>query len=408
MLTTVRRKPVFLALLLGWVVITVADFAFARVAGAGQVVEAQNVGNCIWDGQHDVAPCMQKAVEIAGAGGSVVRVQKGTWPLSKMITLSDGATLQGEGPDTVLVASFGNSSNPVLLSVKMGSKNITVKQITFDGGGADFANSKPLITGTQVSHVLFDHVTVRNSQGAALLLQGGTSDSEVRDSEFVNIGNHWKTTLARADRHQGLLFCCGKGNTHNSAIRNHFSSMGFDALQIGDQDGFTARDNVFDLSNEQFHQLTSPDYPAAIFALQSQNVLMSGNIIRNAPGNGIDAPGLRDSIISHNMVTGSGSAGIGIFLGYDKTTQSHNVTIVDNTVTNNVQWNRATFIGGISISAGTPSGIWIARNTVTDTQPTKTQKYGIFIRRGTMVSDLKIDDTNKLSGNLLGPVLQEK
>ena len=71
-----------------------------------------------------------------------------------------------------------------------------------------------------------------------------------------------------------------------------------------------------------------------------------------------------------------------------------------NTVTNNVRWNQASFLGGITIAGGTPSNITISGNTVTDTQPAKTQKYGIYVRHGTNVSNLRVDPDNRLSGNL--------
>jgi hypothetical protein len=320
--------------------------------------------------------------------------------MSRAIVAADNVTIEGDKGKTVLEPAPGNESNPVLLKIKNGSKNVLVKGITFDGGGPDFPNDKPVVSGTTVAQVLFDDVTVRNTHGVALLLQGGTTDSGVQHSRFVNIGNHWRATLDKKDRIQGLLFCCGNGNTRNFAIDNQFQNVGLDALQIGNQDGFIARNNVFDLSNDQFRMLKADDYPAGIFALGSRHVSMADNVIRNAPGNGIDAPGLQDSTISHNTVVGSGHAGIGIFVGYDKTTQAQNVSIVGNTVTNNVHWDHASFLGGITIAGGTPSNITISGNTVTDTQPAKTQKYGIYIRHGTNVSNLKIDPDNRLSGNL--------
>jgi hypothetical protein len=372
----------------------------ACAASAEQVIRAERAGSCPWDGKQDVAPCIQQAINSAAGKGGTVHIPAGEWPIGNAIVAADNVYIEGDSGKTVLKAVPRNEANPVLLKLKNGAKNVIVKGITFDGGGQDFSNDKPVISGTTVTHVVFDDVVVRNTHGVGILLQGGTSNSGVQNSRFVNVGNHWKTTLNRKDRIQGLLFCCGKDNTHNFAVGNHFEDIGLDALQIGDQDDFSAKNNVFDLSNDQFRQLKSGDYPAGIFAIQSRHVTIADNVIRNAPGNGIDAPGLEDSTIYHNTIVGSGSAGIGIFIGYDKKTQAQNVSIVGNTVSNNVHWNLASFLGGITISGGTPSNITISGNTVTDTQPSKTQKYGVYVRRGTQVSNLKVDPDNRLSGNL--------
>ena len=387
--------------------LTIAVFAGAiQGAGAATVIEAKGTGNCGWDGKQDVSPCIQQAIA-AAQGAGVVHIPAGTWPLGKAIIATDNITLQGDGDKTVLVPASGNTSEPVLLEIKLHAKNVTVKAITFDGGGAEFPNDKTVISGTSVTHILFDDVTVRNTHGVGLLLQGGTSDSGVQHSRFINLGNHWKVTKERKDRIQGLVFCCGTGNTGNFAIDDRFEDIGLDALQIGNQDGFVARNNTFNLSNDQFRQVKSGDYPAGIFAIDSRNVTISDNTIRNSPGNGIDAPGLQNSTISHNTILGSGSAGIGIFIGYDKKTQAHDDTIVGNTVTNSGQWSQASFLGGITVAGGTPANITISGNTVTDTQSAKTQKYGVFVTRGTSPANLKIDPDNHLAGNLAGTTFSD-
>jgi hypothetical protein len=354
------------------------------------VIDAQNFGKCVWDGAHDVAPCFQAAIDSASLNGRTVRLPHGTWPLGKALVLAANVT--------IVEPLAGNVSNPILLEGNVNAINVLVKKVIFDGGGTDFPNPRPIIKITNGKSVVLDGITVRNTRGIGAILQGNTSKSGVRNSQFVNVGNHWKTTLQRADRIQGLVFCCGRANRGNFAIGNRFEDIGLDALQISDQSNFVAKNNTFDLANDQRLRVKSPDYPAAIFTTNSSKVRIVRNVIHGAQGNGIDSPGLQHSEIEKNIVTDSGCAGIGLFQGYDKKTQTMDITVADNKIINNGHWPNCVFKGGITISGGgTPSNISIASNIVTDTQVKKTQSYGVQVR--TRVLNLKIGPSNKLYGN---------
>jgi len=364
----------------------------------GAAINLEQSGGCVWDGSHDVAPCIQAAINAASHGGGTVLLPAGVWPLGKALKLASNVTLTGDPAGTTFEPAAGDIDNPVLLGGRS-IQNVTISAIIFDGGGKDFPDRNPVITVTTGGHLLFDHVTVQNTRGMAMLLQGGVHDSGVRDSRFIDDGNHWKSSSAKSDRQQGLVFCCGGGNINNFAIGNVFNAIGLDALQIANQDRFTATGNVFNLQSAELTQVKAPDYPAGIFALESNHVTIAGNQISDAAGNGIDAPGLQNSTISGNVITGSGGAGIGLFQGYDKTTQTSQVMVTGNTVTNNVQWAHSSFKGGITIAGGTPSGITLSGNNVADTQGAKTQLYGVQIHTSAPVPGLVIAANNQLSGN---------
>ena len=365
-------------------------------------INPRNIGNCLWDGEHDVSPCIQEAIDAAAPKASSVRIPSGRWPLRKVLVLADNVTIQGDVGGSILQPTEDNTSWPVLLVGKVGTRNVLVENITFDGGGPDFSNPKPIIEATGTSKIIFDNIVLRNSRGAGIVLQGGTQFSGIRNSHFLNIGNHWKHTHLKNDRYQAIVFCCGKGNVNNFATDNRFDDIGLDALQIANQNSFIALRNSFSLEGYQWRQTQFGDYPAAIFALQSTNVTIRENTIINAPGSGIDAPGLQDSLISQNIISGCGSAGIGIFVGYDKKMQSSHIFIQENTISNNAQWARATFVGGITVSGGSPTEISISGNTVTDTQGIKTQSYGILVRGVTNAATIRADRSNRLTGNRIG------
>jgi len=357
------------------------------------------------DGNADAAALIQEAVDRAASSHATVKLQAGRYFLARSVVIPGGMGLAGDANGTTLAPLGTNASNPVLLHFPVGTSRVSVKHLLFDGGGIDFTNANPLVIATAASDIVFDGVTVRNSRGVGLLLQGGMRDSGVQHSRFINLGNHWKTTLNKADRIQGLIFCCGESNVNNFATDNYFQDIGLDALQIGDQTRFYAAGNVFELANRHFQLVPAPDYPAGILALHSAEVVLVNNVIHDAAGNGIDAPGLQNSCISNNVVSGCGGCGIGLFLGYDGQRQSKGVTVVGNTVTDNVHWPLSSFIGGITIAGGTPSDLRIAGNTVTDTQAEKTQAYGIQVREKTQVTRLIIDRDNHLAGNRLGETI---
>lgn len=357
------------------------------------------------NGNADAAALIQEAVDRAASSHATVKLPAGRYLLARSVVIPGGMGLQGDAKGTTLAPLGTNASNPVLLHFPVGTSTVSVSHLVFDGGGIDFTNSSPLVTATGANDIVLDGVTVCNSRGVGLLLQGGMRNSGVQHSRFLNLGNHWKTTLNKEDRIQGLIFCCGESNVNNFATDNYFQDIGLDALQIGDQTHFFAASNVFELANRQFQLLPAPDYPAGIFALHSAEVVMVHNVIHHAAGNGIDAPGLQNSCISNNVVSGCGGCGIGLFLGYDGQRQSQGVIVVGNTVTDNVHWPLSSFIGGITIAGGTPRDLRIAGNTVTDTQAEKTQAYGIQVRAKTQVTRLIIERDNHLAGNRLGEMI---
>lgn len=357
----------------------------------------------------NATPCLQAAINKAAMTAAMVHLPAGTYVLRSNLTLRTGVSLDGED-GTVLLPAADNRSDPVLL---VGDKirGVTISDIAFEGGGTDFANGHALISLKGTSGVLLDHVSVRHVRGKAIVFVGnplGPSTSNgLINSVVQDVGNHWKASGKRADRDVAVLFWDSKGTaTGNFATNNQFSDIGLDALQVTGQDGFLADQNVFELWNNQIATLKSDDYPAAIFTTRSRHVTISGNTIHQAVGNGIDAPGLTDSVIENNTITECGQSGIGIFQNYDGDNRdAGGITIRGNVIENNAIWPPGTWKAGISLGGGQPYDIHILGNTITDTRPTgkKTQDYGIDVVNGggitTRPKGLAVDADNMLKGN---------
>jgi hypothetical protein len=107
-------------------------------------------------------------------------------------------------------------------------------------------------------------------------------------------------------------------------------------------------------------------------------------------------------VIANNTIQDCGAAGVGLFLGYDRSTESTDVLIRNNRILGNVRWAQSPFKGGITIAGGAPSNITISANLITDSGKDKTQAYGVEINA--RVVGLKIDKRNNLLGNKTAPV----
>jgi hypothetical protein len=395
-----------------WLFAAIATLSVASAGTSSQGdaattnLDAKGLGQCVWDGNHDVAPCVQSAIDTAAKQGGEVTIPAGAWPISRALALPSNTRLRADNQDATLTPTPDNVSNPVLLNARA-SEHVRVENLRFDGGGGDFANANPVISVTGGDDVVFSHVEVLNTHGIGLLIQGGVTRSGVVESSFVHIGNHWKTTHLAKDRIQGLVFCCGAGNSGNFATHNTFEDIGLDALQFSIQSDFVASGNTFDLENNQHSVVNSFNYPAGIFPMNSIKSVISNNNIRGAQGCGIDAPGLRDTKIIDNTITDSHQCGVGLFQGYDKRTQVDNIEIVNNFISNSIHWSGSVFKGGVTIGFGSPHAITLSGNTITDTQGDKTQLYGVQVLKETHLTDLKIDDNNKLLGNAKGAIDRE-
>src|ERR1700722_3741877 len=102
------------------------------IVKSGAVYDAMAFGGCIWDGAHDVYPCISAA--LAAAGAAEVALPAGVLPLSQPLTPANGATLRGVGKATILQPTTGNISTPYVLSLAS-TTNVTIRDLTFDGGG---------------------------------------------------------------------------------------------------------------------------------------------------------------------------------------------------------------------------------------------------------------------------------
>ena len=370
--------------------------------------EAIRPNGCLPD---NATPCLQQAIDAAAKTRGNVVLPAGTYLLKSPIALASDIAIIGE-PGAIVAPSPNNSEAPQLVYANNVS-NVRIEGVVFDGHGLLVPHETYMITLDTTKNVVLAHVTLQHMPGHAINFVAygsgpGSGGNGIEDSVISDVGNKWRTTHKLFDRMQAVIFWDESWTTNqgNFARNNHFENTGLDALQISQQDGFVAEGNSFDLENGERKAIAAGDYGAGIFVESSIRVVIKGNTIRGAQGNGIDAPGLVDSSIENNTITEAGQAGIGIFRDYDfQKINSSNVTIKNNTVTNNAIWSASIWKAGISIGNGAPADIKISGNRITDTRPKgkKTQDYGIDVVNSgdvhTRPRGLVIDADNDLAGN---------
>jgi hypothetical protein len=341
-----RRFGVLLAVFL-FNTPTPAQHSFAQsklVSAPTQTFNIRDFGaKC--DGKSDDYAAISGALDRAGntPGAEVYfPISSKACTISKVLKAPANVTLRAE-PGTVIIQSdTGNTSNPVLLSLSSGVK---ISGISFDGGGGNGPNTAALIVGYKVSNVTIDRVSVKHSRGVGLVFSTNVTDTVVQHSIFADLGNHWKVTHNPKDRIQGVVFCCGSGNSHNAAIDNDFSDIGLDALQFSEQTNATITGNRFHLENGERRVVSAPDFPAGIFAMHIDGATITENLIMGAQGNCIDAPALINARIVHNEINGCGAVGIGLFDGKSYGEGAHvpsRVSVLDNKISNVGTWASAT------------------------------------------------------------------
>lgn len=133
-------------------------------------------------------------------------------------------------------------------------------------------------------------------------------------------------------------------------------------------------------------------------APRSDDITIQNNIINNCvSGYGIDGSTSSCTIVG-NKIHDNALTGINITISSTDRTPSENINIQNNQIYNNGK--RSTGYDGIFLTASTAAtmnGVLISDNNIYDTQPVKTQRYGI--KFGSSITNMVITDNN-LASNL--------
>lgn len=375
-------------------------------------IDARSMG-VVCDGATDNASIFDAiTAKTASFPGQTVFFPRAAQPCvtSRPLVATSQTIYVAEASTVIIKPTTDSAADPVLFQASHVA-DVQVQGITFDGAHATARTSNNVAMVYQSARVMFDHVTVQNARGIAIMFSTGVGESGVRDSRFVDVGNHWRVTGRRVDQQQGVAFCCGQGNKLNFVTGSVFDTAGLDAISFTDQSRFVVSCNRFrdagggtaGVLGAGFHEpgvVPRLNGGAAIYGAQSNNVEVRGNVTEGAGGNGIDLYRVSNATISGNSVRRSGGNGISFAAASD-------AWIIDNISVDNNQ-ARLTIISapqaGIFLSGGRDgdppvTDVVITGNTATDDQVDKTQSYGVQIQDGSSASRVVVDHSNCLSGN---------
>jgi hypothetical protein len=378
------------------------------VGALGTTFDARQA-NVVCDGATDAEAPLNALLAKAGEAArgkparSLIYLPPAAQPclLSRPLTVPGNVILFGE-PGTVTLKPALSSTASVLLLALNAAHNVLIYGIGFDGGARDpspVQNPARLALVYASQNVIFDHAAFRHSRGIGLEWSNA-SDSGVRNSAFVDIGNYWQQSGRREDRLAALNWDCG--DVRNKSIfanDNTITNAGLDAISICNTDGVTVEGNRVFVDTLQYAHLRSPDYPAGIYVVRSSNVIIRRNVIQGAAGGCIDVAQVANVTIADNRGEQCGASGAAV-------AAVQNASISCNAFLNNgrttVSGLHATVqLGGITLF-GPSAHIQIRSNDLRDDQARPSQQWGIQAVPGSAIQDIEIGRDNELSGNVRG------
>jgi hypothetical protein len=384
------------------------------VGAIGTTFDARQA-NVVCDGSTDdeasLNGVLAKAGEAArgGSARSLIYLPPAARPciLSRPLTVPSNVILFAQPGTVTLKPSISSTANVLILALNS-AHNVLIYGVGFDGGLRDpspVQNPARLALVYASQNVIFDHAAFRHSRGIGLEWSIA-SDSGVRNSEFVDIGNYWQQSGRREDRLAALNWDCGEvSNKSIFANDNAITNAGLDAISICNTDGVTVDGNRLFTDTLQYAHIQSQDYPAGIYVVRSSNVLIQRNLIRGAAGGCIDVAQVSNVTITDNRGEKCGASGAAV-------AAVQNASISCNAFLNNgrttVSGLHATVqLGGITLF-GPSAHIQIRSNDLRDDQARPSQQWGIQAVPGSgSIQEIEIGRDNELSGNVRGATTQD-
>jgi hypothetical protein len=362
------------------------------------------------------------AFTAALAAHTNVYVPPGRYSIASCITVPANSVLFADPGTATLISSAGNSPGCGAAIIKVaGVSHVRIRGLILDGNIGAGAQHTPGFTVNQVfgsaDDVVFEDDTFQNTAGAAVAFTesagSGITNSGVRNSTFVNIGNWWaaaygNTGLA-SDAKQAIVMSgsVASANKGNFVTGNSFGTVGSDVISVQYQTDFMANNNRINGVGGWFTGVVCPCGVAGVYLLNNNNYAVLGNTITGVTGHGIDEAASSDNgLISGNTISTSGGAGISLGVS----PPNAGMQVVGNHVRNSQQsTSDTTHLGAISISyglfaSGTLSNSVISGNVLIDDQGSPTQQYGLWSQTSSMTLTNVSQYGNTFAGNVVAPL----
>jgi hypothetical protein len=219
------------------------------------------------DGEAPLNALLTRAGEAArgGSARSLVYLPPAARPciLSRPLTVPSNVILFAE-PATVTLKPSISATAEVLILALNSAHNVLVYGISFDGGARDpvpVQSSARLALVYVSQNVISDRVAFRHSRGIGLEWSNA-SDSGVRNSEFVDIGNYWQQSGRREDRLVAMFLTFPQ------------SQLNPEVIQQAPQVAFLAK-------SEMVGEGLDPDRASTVEAITSSSELAPSKLLMN-------------------------------------------------------------------------------------------------------------------------------
>jgi parallel beta-helix repeat protein len=281
--------------------------------------------------------------DLKAAGGGTVTFQAGVFDLGgtyfRLENMTD-ITIEGQGIDVTFIQNFTTEAHDREPFNTQGATRVTIRDLTVSAGGPPRTTSDA-IDFDKGNYNLVERVKITASRGKGIIFDG-------KDGDWTAVGNTVRNCDISGTNNDGIQFLASSNNR---------------------VEGCTIHDTVED----GIEARKSQNDPAIQANKKSNDNVIIGNTIYNAGQNGIRIHSSDRNAVTGNHITNSSDD----IAGQD----------------------------GIRITSGdsiTCDNNRVEGNTATDTQTTKTQRYGLNI--DSALCNSTFVGTNNFSGNLAGAI----
>lgn len=340
----------------------------------------------------DVSAGIIQALQDAAASGDMLYwpKDKGAYMCGFTVPLPSDVTILAEAGATV--KPLARNEENVLVFSTSGQSNIKMLGLTIDGNLADPATSGNNVVQFYECHdVTIEGCTFQNTRGIALQLSTTIVNFRIQNNRFLNMGNPDEN-----NDHETIVLSEGTPGSSRSLIvsDNIFDHVGKGCLSIQNTWDVIITGNISRISRAGFLYTLPGDCRRFMIV---GNESYAGPTDDEPYANGLDLVNLFESTIVGNTMCNNSAAGIGLFNCAD-------ISVVGNVCNNNHLQPSAILNAGIFIrnDLGTSARITLSGNTCSDTQPVKTQGYGLLYDPN--IPDLIIDESNVFAGNAIAEI----
>lgn len=271
-----------------WTTVGVTNY---NIFTDGSTYYAKNGATGVVDYSGATASTVINSAISASTSGGTVFLKAGTYTISSTISVTQSVILKGEGTATVLNVASG------VHGITVAASDVTIQELYIVGSGSGTGEGIHLNNGV-------DRVTIQNNRidtaYHAVQVAGNNSDD-------IIIRNNYILNSGRADAAITLSEGSGSGTIRRwEIIGNEIVTAQYHAIEVITT---TAGQRLIEEGKIQNNIIDSPVH-AGIFISRNNGTIITGNIVKAAPSESIDAEASTYVVIGNNHVINANLQGI--------------------------------------------------------------------------------------------------